>query len=549
MPVQNLIQLRKGSATEWSSQNPVLSSGEPGYDITNNLLKIGDGINTWADLSPIVTSDIQVYVKNTTGNSLTKGQAVYINGAQGNNATIELSIATNESGSSKTLGLLKQNLGINEFGYVISEGTLDGIDTSEATTDGDTIWLSPSVSGGRVYGSANKPLAPNHMVFLGYVLRKQANNGRVYIKVQNGFELGELHNVSVNGTSNGQFLQYNSSSGIWLASNSGNFTTLQVNNTGVSVSGHSHLSTDITDFNESVDDRVSNLLIGASGINISYNDVGNSLTIAYTGSTGGGGGNINVNNYGDNRVITSDGTSNGLNAESNLTYNGSLLTIIGSAKVTNAFDTSSTGTIIGINGAISQSGQTVLSQGYFNQDGDAQHSQYLLRAITSNSSWTPLKNNNADAILLSDNSTCYFSIYCAGKNISSNNNAAYKLEGLLYNDSYGASIIGTPIKTTIEETDFSWDIRVSISGTGSGTPTYLLTEVSGSSANIYWLAKIDMLEIKYTSAPTVSPTATPTRTYTPTPSITPTITVTSTPTITPTRTYTVTPTPSNSPST
>ena len=39
MPVNNLIQLRRGS--DWST-NPVLSSGEPGFDIPNNQLKIGD---------------------------------------------------------------------------------------------------------------------------------------------------------------------------------------------------------------------------------------------------------------------------------------------------------------------------------------------------------------------------------------------------------------------------------------------------------------------------------------------------------------------------
>ena len=278
MPVNNLIQLRKGINTDWSTTNPVLASGEPGYNLTDNILKIGDGTNTWSDLSSLMVSDIQVYVKNTTGSSLTKGQAVYIDGAQGDNPTIALAVASSESTSSKTLGLLKQNLGVNEFGYVVSEGFLEGIDTDQATSAGDPMWLSPTVSGGIVYGVSNKPVAPNHMVFLGYVLRKQQNNGKVYVKVQNGFELGELHNVFVNGTSDGSFLQYNSSSGLWLASSSGNFTTLQVNNTGVSISGHTHTSSAITDWNEAVDDRVSSLLVGNSGIYLSYNDSSNTFS-------------------------------------------------------------------------------------------------------------------------------------------------------------------------------------------------------------------------------------------------------------------------------
>jgi hypothetical protein len=47
----------------------------------------------------------------------------------------------------------------------------------------------------------------------------------------------------------------------------------------------------------------------------------------------GGGSATNVSNYGDNRIITSDGTTAGLNAESNFTFNGSLLTITGSGSI------------------------------------------------------------------------------------------------------------------------------------------------------------------------------------------------------------------------
>ena len=50
MPVNNTIKLRRG--TDWSS-NPVLSQGEPGFDTTNNILKIGDGTTAWSGLNPI----------------------------------------------------------------------------------------------------------------------------------------------------------------------------------------------------------------------------------------------------------------------------------------------------------------------------------------------------------------------------------------------------------------------------------------------------------------------------------------------------------------
>lgn len=489
MAVNNLITLRKGTATEWAAADPILSSGEPGFDVTNNLLKIGDGTTTWLNLSPTITSDIQVYVKNNTGAALNKGQVVYINGALGNNPTIQLSIASGEATSSKTLGLLKQNLGINEFGYVVSEGILEGIDTDSASAAGDSMWLSPSVSGGIVYGLANKPSAPNHMVFLGYVLRKQLNNGKVYIKVQNGFELEELHNVAINGVSNGQFLQYNTGSGLWLASSSGNFTTLQVNGTGVSISGHSHTSSSITDFNSSVSGLlpVKNIVAG-TGISIS--SVAGSFTINSTSTGGGGGGGgVVINNYSNNRILTSDGTSTGIDAESNLTFDGNRFTIYPTGSSDSSLEVNTSGVSIGKSALIYSTGQFVLSNGRFSSDGDAQNSQYILRVQTTGSSWTSLQNNGGSGVFLRPNKTYAFCASIVGRCTSVSNNAAYKLEGLVVNDINSPTIIGTPIKTILGETDSSWDVRSLISG------TYLLFQVQGgSSQDINWVGSVSLLE-------------------------------------------------------
>lgn len=137
-------------------------------------------------------SDVEITVKNGTGSTVYKGQAVYITGSDGANLTISLAQANSETTSSKTLGLLKQDLLNGEQGSVITEGFLDNIDTSGLTA-GDPMWLSPTTPGGIVFGLANKPVAPNHMVFIGYVLRVQQNNGGYYVKVQNGFENDELH--------------------------------------------------------------------------------------------------------------------------------------------------------------------------------------------------------------------------------------------------------------------------------------------------------------------------------------------------------------------
>jgi hypothetical protein len=45
-----LIQVRRGAAATWTSANPVLSSGEPGFETDTGREKIGDGTSAWTSL-------------------------------------------------------------------------------------------------------------------------------------------------------------------------------------------------------------------------------------------------------------------------------------------------------------------------------------------------------------------------------------------------------------------------------------------------------------------------------------------------------------------
>lgn len=45
-----IYQLRTGTAAEWNAADPVLLNGEPGYDTTNKILKLGDGKLCWSAL-------------------------------------------------------------------------------------------------------------------------------------------------------------------------------------------------------------------------------------------------------------------------------------------------------------------------------------------------------------------------------------------------------------------------------------------------------------------------------------------------------------------
>lgn len=46
----NKIQLRRDTAANWTSVNPILGAGEPGLETDTNKLKFGNGVNNWNDL-------------------------------------------------------------------------------------------------------------------------------------------------------------------------------------------------------------------------------------------------------------------------------------------------------------------------------------------------------------------------------------------------------------------------------------------------------------------------------------------------------------------
>ena len=102
MPRITNIQARKGTATDWSTQNPVLASGELGYDLTNKILKIGDGTSSWTSLGSINLSSSNI----TDFNSSVSGLLPVIDIVAGTNITVSPAsgiYTINSSGSSSSL--------------------------------------------------------------------------------------------------------------------------------------------------------------------------------------------------------------------------------------------------------------------------------------------------------------------------------------------------------------------------------------------------------------------------------------------------------------
>jgi hypothetical protein len=211
-------------------------------------------VGTSVDLAVSQTSPASVLVeqvRNTTGATLTKGTAVYISGATGQIPTVSKALATGDSTSAQTLGLITSDLANNSNGYVTLVGLVANINTS-AYTDGAQLYLSPTTAGTL---TATKPYAPQHLVYVAIVAHAHPTQGKLIVKVQNGYEMDELHNVSAQSPTTGQTLVYNSSTSLWekntVSLTAGVNGTLPVANGGTGVttstgSGNNVLSTSPT---------------------------------------------------------------------------------------------------------------------------------------------------------------------------------------------------------------------------------------------------------------------------------------------------------------
>ena len=150
-------------------------------------------------------------VRNQTGNTLTKGTVVYINGATGNNPTVTKALANADTTSAQTFGLCQSDIANNATGYVVIIGDLVGLDTS-AYTEGAQLYLSSTLAG--TY-TTTKQYAPAHLVYIGVVTRSHPNLGQIEVKIQNGYELDEIHDVAAQTPSNNDGLFFETSTSLW----------------------------------------------------------------------------------------------------------------------------------------------------------------------------------------------------------------------------------------------------------------------------------------------------------------------------------------------
>jgi hypothetical protein len=199
-------------------------TGTAGVAVTRWNDALGSSETTLKGGSVILKNGVdlvaRVVNKVTPNTTLTKAayQVVKVTGAQGQRLAVDLAQGNTDLNSADTLGVVTETIATNQEGFIITVGQLEGINTTgslqgETWADGNVLYLSPTTAGRMTNIKPNG--STGHIVVLGYVEYAHANNGKIYVKIMNGWELDELHNVYISSVANNQALVYESSTDLW----------------------------------------------------------------------------------------------------------------------------------------------------------------------------------------------------------------------------------------------------------------------------------------------------------------------------------------------
>jgi hypothetical protein len=194
------------SRLRWDSDFGTLSIGMEGGDVE---LPIGQKQGA--------------YVKNTSGVNIGKGKAVQFAGAQGGKIEVERAISDGTVPSKYMFGVTAEAIDDDEFGFVVTEGYIRGVNTSGLEV-GDLLYFDPDIPGNL---TATEPPSTAFNIPIAAVTFVNANAGVIYVRMNMEYELKEIEDIELTSPQDGDVLVYNSASALWTnAPQSGGVSSL-----------------------------------------------------------------------------------------------------------------------------------------------------------------------------------------------------------------------------------------------------------------------------------------------------------------------------------
>jgi len=220
MPANKIIQLRRGTSQQWNFNNPILSDGECGFETNTFRLKIGNGTSTWSELDYVGSKEFNIRVKNTSGQAIYKCQSVYFDSHDDDTPTIRQFLADNTINKQKFCGLVDNNIMNNNYGTVIYNGIISGLDTrgiintnfsssNENWSNGDILYADPFQ-----HGKITK-IRPQNSILIGVVLNVHINKGSILVKPFINPSLSSLSDMLINNISEDDIIKYHQQDSLW----------------------------------------------------------------------------------------------------------------------------------------------------------------------------------------------------------------------------------------------------------------------------------------------------------------------------------------------
>jgi hypothetical protein len=161
-------------------------------------------------------------VRNERGTTIPNGTAVYANGvtAGSSRITVDAYIADGSIRENRFLGLATEDISNGVNGFVTHFGYVRGLDTrgtavssisvgDENWSVGDILYVHPTVPGKLTN------VKPQHEVTVAIVINRHQSSGVLFVRPSSAGHLEDIHDISISSPSNGDILQYVSSTGLW----------------------------------------------------------------------------------------------------------------------------------------------------------------------------------------------------------------------------------------------------------------------------------------------------------------------------------------------
>lgn len=170
---------------------PPYQEGSLFYDQTNGSISF---YNDESDISLQIGQEFYLRVQNRTGEVISDGVPVFISGSTGDRPEIHKAIAVDHSVTqpfeNHIIGVTTHEIGINQSGYVTTQGIVRNVNTSEFEA-GDILYVSSSAG----QFTNVPPEHPYEIIKVGFVVRS-ANNGFIYIKPDEPIHFSNISGLS-----------------------------------------------------------------------------------------------------------------------------------------------------------------------------------------------------------------------------------------------------------------------------------------------------------------------------------------------------------------